>query len=147
MKAKTLKRGDLPETYVKGFHNLEAVRKMKYSPLGKTGMNVSLLSFGASSLGSVFRDTAEEEAVNVLVTAIKKGMNYIDTAAWYGHGKSERVLRLALKQVPRKAYYIATKACRYLPDILETFDFSYERTLRSIDESLERLGLTYVDVI
>ena len=76
---------------------MEAVRKMKYSPLGKTGMNVSLLSFGASSLGSVFRDTAEEEAVNVLVTAIKKGMNYIDTAAWYGHGKSERVLGLALK--------------------------------------------------
>lgn len=49
--------------------------------------------------------------------------------------------------MPRKAYYIATKACRYLPEILETFDFSYERTLKSIDESLERLGLTYVDVI
>ena len=57
---------------------------MKYSPLGKTGMNVSKLSFGAASLGNVYREAAEDEAIDVLITAIKQGMNYIDTAVWYG---------------------------------------------------------------
>ena len=47
---------------------------------------------GASSLGSVFRATSDDDAVEVVRTAIRKGINFIDTAAWYGHGKSETVL-------------------------------------------------------
>jgi aryl-alcohol dehydrogenase-like predicted oxidoreductase len=82
-----------------------------------------------------------------LTTALKKGINYIDTAAWYGHGLSEKRLGIALKNIPRKAYYIASKACRYQPEITEMFDFSFDRTLKSIDESLERLGIEYLDVI
>jgi len=70
---------------------------MKYAPLGKTGMKVSRLSFGAASLGSVYRETQEDEAVEVLIAAIKNGMNYIDTAVWYGQGKSETRLGIALK--------------------------------------------------
>jgi len=57
------------------------------------------------------------------------------------------MLKLALKDVPRQAYYIMTKACRYKEEITEMFDWSYERTIKSVDESLERLGLDYVDVI
>jgi len=114
VKTKRVKMGDLPETFVKGFHNINDVRKMKYSPLGQTGMNVSQLSFGAAALGGVFRtDFTEQDAVTVLTTALKKGINYIDTAAWYGHGLSEKRLGIALKNVPRNAYYIASKACRY----------------------------------
>jgi hypothetical protein len=114
VKAKRVKLGDLPETFVRGFHNIKDVRKMRYAPLGVTGMNVSQLSFGAAALGGVFRtDFTEQDAVNVLTTALKKGINYIDTAAWYGHGLSEKRLGIALKNIPRKAYYIATKACRY----------------------------------
>lgn len=120
---------------------------MRYRPLGRTGMVVSILSLGASSLGSVFRATNDEEAVGVVQTAVRKGINFIDTAAWYGHGKSETILGKALAGIPRESYYIATKACRYLPEADKMFDFSAERTLRSIDESLERLQLDYVDLM
>ena len=120
---------------------------MKYRPLGNTGMTVSILSFGASSLGSVFRETKEEESINVVHTALKNGINLIDTAPWYGHGKSERVLGKALKGVPRQAYYLNTKVARYQPDFENMIDFSAERTIKSVYESLERLGVDYIDCI
>jgi aryl-alcohol dehydrogenase-like predicted oxidoreductase len=138
---------EFPATFVEGFHDKEAVSRMRYRPLGRTGMVVSILSLGASSLGSVFRATNDEEAVGVVQTAVRKGINFIDTAAWYGHGKSETILGKALAGIPRESYYIATKACRYLPEADKMFDFSAERTLRSIDESLERLQLDYVDLM
>ena len=82
----------LPLTYVEGFHDKDAVEKMPYRPLGgTTGMIVSILSFGGSALGSVFGETVESESIKVVHTALKLGINYIDTAAWYGHGKSETV--------------------------------------------------------
>eukprot|EP00971_Amphidinium_carterae_P096582 1911594-Amphidinium_carterae.1 len=89
----------------------------------------------------------EEEALRTIDLTLRAGVNYIDTAVWYGQGRSEELLGKALKSVPRHAYYIATKACRYDPDVLKQFDFSADRTLRSVDESLARLGLDYVDVI
>lgn len=138
---------NLPPTYVDGFHDLAEVRKMKYRKLGDTGMVVSVLSFGASSLGSVFRKTDDEESVRVVHKVIKSGVNLIDTAPWYGHGKSERVLGMALKGVPRKAYYLNTKVGRYDPDVTKMFDFTAERTIRSVHESLERLGVDYIDCI
>eukprot|EP01048_Picozoa_sp_COSAG05_P003007 COSAG05_NODE_133_length_17087_cov_268.363374_8_plen_248_part_00 len=146
--------GFLPETYVEGFHDPDVVRRMRYRKLGncktKDGaqMHVSILSFGASSLGGCFRDdTTVEEGAQVVLTALKSGINLIDVAAWYGHGLAEKVLGVALKDVPRAAYYINTKCCRYQPDILEMFDFSSERTQRSIDESIERMGCGYLDTI
>jgi len=120
---------------------------MKYRRLGNTDMDVSVLSFGASSLGSVFRETDEAESIKVVHKAIEKGINLIDVAPWYGHGKAETVLGKALATVPRDKYFVATKVGRYLPDVENMFDFSAERTLASIDESLCRLGLDYVDII
>ncbi|XP_015757013.1 PREDICTED: L-galactose dehydrogenase-like [Acropora digitifera] len=137
----------LPATFVEGFHDREAVKKMKYKALGETGLTVSNLSFGASSLGSVFRETNDAESIRVVHHAIKSGINYIDVAPWYGHGKAETVLGKALKDVPREAYYIATKVGRYQPELLKMFDFSAERTLQSVDESLKRLGVDYLDII
>lgn len=122
---------------------------MKYHQLGQTDMHVSYLGFGASALGSVFRATNDEEAYDVLEMTLKGGINYIDTAPWYGHGKSEKVLGEALKckEIPRGSYYIATKVGRYNPEPSDMFDFSYERTLASVEKSLSLLGLPYVDVI
>ena len=130
----------LPSTFVKGFHDEDAVRKMTYRPLGKTGMDVSIVSLGTSALGSVFRETKEEESVAVVVNAVKAGVNLLDSAAWYGHGKAEKVTGKALKQIPREAYFIMTKLGRYTPDVRCQFVYNRERTLASIDESLERLG-------
>ena len=94
----------LPPTYVPGFHDEATVRAMPYRKLGAGGPLVSLLSFGASALAGAFRaDLVEEESVKVVVEAVKAGINVIDTAPWYGFGESERILGLALKQVPREA--------------------------------------------
>ncbi|XP_059146691.1 uncharacterized protein LOC131934638 isoform X2 [Physella acuta] len=137
----------LPETYVEGFHDLDRVKVMPYRPLGNTGLHVSLLSLGGSAVGSVFGETDLEESVHVVRTAVKSGINYVDTAPWYGQGKSETVLGKVLPSLPRSSYYVSTKVGRYEQDVERMFDFSAERTLASVDESLQRLGLDYVDVI
>ena len=111
----------LPETYTVGFHTLQAVRRMKYRTLGKTGMNVSVLSLGTSALGKI--ETNQLEANETVEYAVKNGINYIDVAPWYGHGKAEHLLGKALQKIPRSAYYISTKCGRYGPKPLEMFDF------------------------
>ena len=72
-----------------------------------------------------------------------------DTAPWYGFGESERILGRVLKaaRIPRAAYYLSTKVGRYLPGVLEQFDFTYARTLASVDESLARLQVDYIDTV
>ncbi|XP_067930092.1 uncharacterized protein [Watersipora subatra] len=137
-------------TFVPSFHNKNPKEgDMKYRRLGNTDMEVSYLSFGAAALGSVFRPTDDSEGYDALETFLKDGVNFIDTSPWYGHGKSERVLGEAFKakNIPRQSFYIATKVGRYLPEPSKMFDFSYEGTLASVEESLQRLGLTYVDII
>ncbi|XP_032241498.2 L-galactose dehydrogenase isoform X2 [Nematostella vectensis] len=133
--------GIQPTTHMDSFH-FDSASSMRYRLLGKTGLQVSVLSFG-----SVFRETREEESIQVVHHALKSGINYIDTAPWYGHGKSEMVLGKALQGIPRDAYILSTKVGRYLPEVDKMFDFSAERVLKSVDESLARLGLDYVDII
>lgn len=138
-----------PETYVKDFHDVDCIKKMEYRTLGDTGLMVSKLSLGLSAIGSVFRSTDDSHSWDVVEYAIKSGINWIDGAPWYGHGKAEIVFGEAIqkKQIPRKAFYLATKVGRYAPDIEKMFDFSAERVTRSVDESLKRLGVDYVDLI
>jgi L-galactose dehydrogenase len=119
---------------------------MKYRSLGNTGLNVSVLGFGGSSLGSVFRPIDENEGIRAVRLAIEHGINLIDTAPYYGLTRAETVLGKALRGVPRESYHLATKVGRY-GDGSENFDFSAERTLRSVDESLQRLGVDFVDFI
>lgn len=88
-----------------------------------------------------------DEAIATIQKAIKVGINYIDTAPFYGQGCSEEVLGRALKDVPRSAYYLATKVGRYENTYEGMFDFSAKKTRASIEKSLELLGLEYVDVI
>ena len=79
---------------------------MQYHEIGKTGMKVSSLSFGASSLGGVFHDLKEKEGIQAVFTAIEAGMNFIDVSPYYGHYKAETVLGKALKDIPRDRYYL-----------------------------------------
>jgi len=106
-----------------------------------------VISFGASSLGGCFRKVSEADCLAVVHRAIRSGINLIDTAPWYGHGKSETVLGKALKTIPRKAYYLNTKVGRYDPEPDKMIDFRAERVTKSVSESLERLGIDYIDCI
>ena len=117
---------------------------MEYRTLGKTGLKVSALSFGASSLGGVFKPVDESVAIRTVHTALESGINFIDVSPFYGYTKAEEVLGKALKGVPRDRYFLATKVGRYGD---AEFDFSAKRSAASIDESLQRLGIDYVDII
>ena len=103
-----------------------------------------MLSYGASPLGSVFRNIREEEGIRTVHTALDLGINYIDVSPAYGSTRAESVLGRALKTIPRDAYYLATKVGQYGP---EEFDYSTERVVRGVEESMQRLGVDYLDVI
>ncbi|KAK3420316.1 hypothetical protein EUGRSUZ_G01122 [Eucalyptus grandis] len=118
---------------------------LELRPLGGTGLKVSCVGFGASPLGRVFGPVSEDEAVASVREAFRLGINLFDTSPYYGGTLSEKMLGMALKAsgVPRDQYIVSTKCGRYK----EGFDFSAERVTRSIDESLERLQLDYVDIL
>lgn len=120
---------------------------MVYNELGKTGMKVSNLSFGASSLGGVFHGINETEAIKAVFTAIDNGINFIDVSPYYGHYKAETVLGKALKDIPRDKYYLSTKVGRYGKDGVNTWDYSGKRATESVYESMERLNVDYIDLI
>ena len=120
---------------------------MDFHEIGKTGMKVSNLSFGASSLGGVFHQIKENEAIEAVFTAIEKGMNFIDVSPYYGHYKAETVLGKALKQLPREKYILSTKVGRYGKDGVNTWDYSGQRATESVYESMERLNVEYIDLI
>jgi aryl-alcohol dehydrogenase-like predicted oxidoreductase len=120
---------------------------MEYREIGRTGMKVSALSFGASSLGSVFRETKEGEAVAAVHTAVDSGMNFIDVSPYYGHYKAETVLGKALREIKRDKYYLSTKVGRYGKDGVNTWDYSARRATESVYESMERLGVDHIDLI
>lgn len=141
-------------TWVKGFHVPEVVARMPYRGFGATGRVVSALSWGATSLGGFYDGSGggrvdEDEVTAVVREAVRRGVNLIDTAPWYGHGEvaTNVLLGKALAEVPRGAYYLHTKVGRYSPDVCRQFDFSYGRTLESIDESLAALGVSYLDCV
>lgn len=120
---------------------------MEQRALGKTGLRVSALSFGASSLGGVFHQIDEGRAVDAVLAAVEGGMNLIDVSPYYGHYRAERVLGIALRQLPRQSYILSTKVGRYGRDGVNTWDYSGRRAQESVGESMERLGVEYIDLI
>ena len=123
---------------------------MNTRPLGRTGLQVSTLSFGASSLGGVFHAVHNTDAIRAVHTALDLGINYFDVAPAYGGTRSETVLGKALHGIPRDRYYLSTKIGKYTnPEKYgdDTLDYSRERTRRSIEESAARLGTDYFDII
>src|SRR6185436_14200780 len=117
---------------------------MQTRPLGKTGLQVPILSFGASSLGQEFRQVSLDEALRSVRVALDHGLNFIDTSPFYGRGMSEVLLGLALRDVPRERYLLGTKLGRYDAN---HFDFSARRVVESIDVSLHRMGVEYLDIV
>lgn len=120
---------------------------MVYNDIGRTGMRVANLAFGASSLGGVFHSIREEEGIRAVHTAIDHGINFIDVSPYYGHLKAETVLGKALREIPRDKYYLSTKVGRYGQDGVNTWDYSARRATASVYESMERLGVDYIDLI
>src|SRR3982751_3520794 len=116
---------------------------MKHRPLGRTGLNLPWLSFGASSLGQEFRPVDLGEALRSVRVALELGMNFIDTSPYYGRGMSEVLLGVALRDVPRDSYLLGTMLGRY---DLAHFDFSAKRVIESVDVSLHRMGVEYMDI-
>ncbi|CAG9464025.1 unnamed protein product [Pedinophyceae sp. YPF-701] len=115
-------------------------------PLGSTGLEVSILGFGASPLGGVFHAIDESVGVQAVHEAFKQGINFFDSSPYYGATESERVLGLGLKDLPRDKIVVATKVGRYGPEEKD-FDFSADRVKRSVAESLARLQIPYIDII
>jgi aryl-alcohol dehydrogenase-like predicted oxidoreductase len=117
---------------------------MKYNAMGKTGLLVSELSFGAASLGSEKKQIDDATSIRTVRAAIDLGINLLDVSPYYGITRAEELLGRALEGIPRDRYILASKAGRY--DI-DRFDFSPERLRRSVEESLQRLKTDFLDIL
>jgi D-threo-aldose 1-dehydrogenase len=131
--------------------------------IGQTGLQVTRLGLGGAPLGGLFRDVAEAAATQTIQRALALGINFMDTAPLYGHGKSEFYFGKALEGVQRDSYVLSTKVGRVLapeePGKLErdefdnpapfrpVFDFSYDGVMRSFESSLKRLNLERIDIL
>jgi D-threo-aldose 1-dehydrogenase len=146
---------------------------MRRTELGHSGVAVTELSFGAAPIGNLFTPVTDEAATAAVDAAWDAGVRYFDTAPHYGLGLSERRLGAALRDRPRAEYTVSTKAGRLLvpyeppkeppydsppgDDLADGFavpathrrvwDFSADGIRRSIEESLDRLGLDRIDIV
>jgi D-threo-aldose 1-dehydrogenase len=131
-------------------------------PIGRRGPAVTGLGLGTAPIGNMFTRVTDEDAQAAVDAAWDGGIRYFDTAPLYGHGQSEQRLGRALRDRPRDEYVLATKVGRVLDpagnagraptiftdvgDLEPRFDYSRDGVLRSLDESLTRLGTDHVDV-
>jgi len=123
---------------------------MQYRLLGNTGLHVSRISFGASSLSAVFHAVDEQVAVKAVHVALDAGINYFDVAPAYGGTISEKVLGKALKGIARNRYFLSTKVGKYTNPLNyghDVLDYSSDRIRQSLEESSARLGTDYFDII
>ena len=118
---------------------------MIYRYLGKTGLRVSIVGFGASPLGEEFGAIDAAEGKRAVDYAIDSGINYFDVAPYYGGTLAEKRLGEYLVG-KRHKIILATKAGRYDKELPDAFDFSAKRIFASIDESLKRLQTDVIDV-
>ena len=125
------------ESGVEPPHSKKEETIMQFRELGKTGLKLPVLSFGASSLGQEFRQVDLGEALQAVHAALDAGMNFIDTSPFYGRGMSEVLLGVALRGIPRDRYLLGTKLGRY---DRAHFDFAARRVVESVDVSLQPHG-------
>ncbi len=117
---------------------------MEVRPLGKTGLNVSVLAQGGAAFGQQFGPVSLAEVTDCVHAAIDAGVNLVDTSAYYGKGLSEAFLGQALQDGWRERVILCTKACRL--DVAE-FDFTPAGTRRCFEASLRRLRTDHVDIL
>ncbi len=116
---------------------------MQYRLLGTTGLSLPVISFGASSLGQEFRPIDLTEGIEAVHAALDCGIHFIDTSPFYGRGMSEVLLGVALRGIPRSRYLLGSKLGRYTAT---HFDFSARRVVESVETSLLRMGVEYLDI-
>jgi D-threo-aldose 1-dehydrogenase len=143
---------------------MRAIRKRKFVSRSGAELGLTELGFGAAPLGNLYRPLTERDARATLDAAWTEGIRYYDTAPLYGLGLSETRLNGFLRAKPRDSYFVSTKIGRLLqlcppaektrpdaffetPSRREVFDYSYDGVMRSLEFSLERLGLDYVDIV
>ncbi|MFJ9870658.1 aldo/keto reductase [Streptomyces sp. NPDC101165] len=132
--------------------------------LGRSGVEVSPLGFGAAGIGNLYTPMDDEQAYEAVHAAWARGIRYFDTAPHYGLGRSERRLGAALRAYDRAAYTVSTKVGRRLEpadgtgddlangfavpaDHRRAWDFGADGIRRTLEASLDRLGLDRVDVV
>ena len=130
-------------------------------PIGSSDLLVSRLGLGGSSLGGMYRESSDVEAENVIEKLLQLGLNYIDTAPYYGSGNSEDRIGRVLAGIDRKSFVISTKVSELILEDQQlkrrsifagknrnvVRDYSRDGTLRSIEGSLERLKIDYIDIV
>lgn len=132
-------------------------------PLGKTGLEVTIASYGGGSVGNFGRRITNAEAAAILDAAWEAGIRYFDTAPFYGRGRSERRIGAFLSEKPRDDFVLSSKVGRLLrpapggaeedglfldPSPFDPFwDYSYDGVMRSYEFSLHRLGLDRIDIL
>ncbi len=119
---------------------------MNYRPLGRTGFDVSEISFGAWAIGGSWGDVSDDESLNALHRAVDRGVNFIDTADVYGDGRSERIVARLKSERPRDTIYVATKAGRRLsPHVGE--GYNRDNLTRFVERSLQNLQTDALDLL
>jgi D-threo-aldose 1-dehydrogenase len=135
-----------------------------FDRIGNGGLTFTELGFGSAPIGNLYRAVSEADAQATLAAAWGSGVRYFDTAPLYGVGLSETRLNHFLRGKPREDYVISTKVGRLLqvcppdqrtgigkffetPNRREIYDYSYDGVMRSLEFSLERLGLDRVDIL
>ena len=130
---------------------------------GRVGFDITDMGFGAAPIGNFLRPIPEEEAGAMVERAWEAGMRYFDTAPYYGHGLSELRLGHYLRWKPRDQFVVSSKVGRVLKAARKEtidfkpwvdaapfkprFDYSYDGTMRSFEDSLQRLGLGHIDIL
>ncbi|HEU5397370.1 MAG TPA: aldo/keto reductase, partial [Verrucomicrobiae bacterium] len=118
---------------------------MKYRTLGRTGWEISEISFGAWAIGGAWGDVDDAESLAALHAALDGGVNFFDTADVYGDGRSERLLA-RLRKERREKFYVATKAGRRLPK-QDPEGYTRENLTAWVDRSLKNLETEAIDLL
>src|SRR5262245_49932733 len=115
---------------------------MLYRPLGRTGLNVSILGLGTGTRFGDPRNQTQDQATRLVRTALELGINYLDTAPMYL--EAESILGQALAGVPRASYVLATK---FFPMDKAGVPFTPEQLRLSVEQSLRRLRVESIDIL
>src|SRR5215212_7577480 len=131
-------------------------------PLGLTGLEVSVLGFGTAPLGDLFAKLDDATAIAAAERAFELGINLLDTSPHYGRGLAEHRCGTAIRRLPRQDIVVCTKVGRWMdpfhPPVdgagfvggqphRAVFDYSYDGTMRSVEQSLLRLGTDRLDLL
>jgi D-threo-aldose 1-dehydrogenase len=116
--------------------------------VGNTQLQVTRLGMGTAPIGNLYSPLDDAEAIETVQRSFENGIRFFDTAPLYGTGEAERRLGSALRGIPRDEVVIETKVGRIVrPDRSIYFDYSRDGVMKSLEDSLDRLGMDRVDIL